>query len=98
MGYSGNAYIFKDKKELKLFKKKHLELKNEDSVCYLASDFSNLMLDYYGYSTGGKYTLTYEQVEELIGIADGGLKEQLKGLLKILDTNHCKILYVEGYY
>lgn len=97
MGYSGNAYIFKDKKELKLFKKKHLELKNEDSVCYLASDFSNLMLHYYGYSTGGKYTLTYEQVEELIGIADGFLKGQLKGILKILDTNYCRILYVEGY-
>lgn len=97
MGYSGNAYIFKDKKELKAFKKKHLELKNEDSICYLASDFSNLMLDYYGYSINGCYTLTYEQVEELIGMADDFLKGQLKGLLKTLDTNNCKILYVEGY-
>lgn len=97
MGYSGNAYVFKNKKELKLFKKKHLELKNEDSVCYLASDFSNLMLHYYGYSTGGKYTLTYKQVEELIGIADGFLKGLLKDILKILDTNHCRILYIEGY-
>lgn len=97
MGYSGYAYIFKDKKELKAFKKKHLELKNEDSVCYLASDFSNLMLQYYGYSTSGVYTLTYEQVEELIGMTDGFLKGQLKGLLKTLDTNNCKILYVEGY-
>lgn len=97
MGYSGNAYIFKDKKELKAFKKKHLELKNEDSVCYLTSDFSNLMFQYYGYSTSGIYTLTYKQVEELIGMADGFLKGQLKGLLKTLDTNNCKILYVEGY-
>lgn len=98
MGYSGNAYIFKDKKELKLFKKKHLELKNEDSICYLASDFSNLMFHYYGYSTSGKYTLTYGQIEELIGMADGFLKDTLKSLLKSLDANHCKILYVEGYY
>lgn len=97
MGYSGNAYIFKDKKELKAFKKKHLELKSEDSIGYLGSDFSNLMLDYYGYSTGGIYTLTYEQVEELIDMADGILKGQLKGLLKILDIKHCRILYVEGY-
>ena len=74
MGYSGNAYVFKDKKELRKFKKKHLELKREDSVCYFASDFSNLMLHYYGYSTSGVYTLTYEQVEELIGMADGFLK------------------------
>ena len=98
MGYSGNAYIFKDKKELKEFKKKHLELKNEDRIAWLASDFSNLMFQYYGYSTGGIYTLTYKQVEELIGMADGFLKGQLKGLLKTLDTNNCKILYVEGYY
>lgn len=97
MGYSSNAYIFKDKKELKKFKKKHLELKNEDSISYFASDFSNLMFYYYGYSTGGKYTLTYEQVEELIGMADGVLKGQLKGILKALDTNHCRILYIEGY-
>ena len=55
------------------------------------------ILRYYGYSTSGKYTLTYEQVEELIGMADGLLKEQLKSLLKILDTRQCRILYVEGY-
>ena len=97
MGYSGNAYIFKDKKELKKFKKKHLELEDKDTICYFASDFSNLMLYYYGYSTSGRYTLTYEQVEELIGIADGLLKEQLKSLLKILDTRQCRILYVEWY-
>ena len=97
MGYSGNAYAFKNKKELKAFKKKYLELKNEDSICYLASDFSNLMLDYYGYSTNGCYTLTYEQIEELIGMADGFLKEQLKDILKTLDIKHCRILYVEGY-
>ena len=97
MGYSGNAYVFKNKKELKLFKKKHLELEDKDSVCYLASDFSNLMLHYYGYSTSGKYTLTYGQVEELIGMADGVLKGQLKSLLKILDTRQCRILYIEGY-
>lgn len=97
MGYSGNAYIFKDKKELRKFKKKHLELKNEDSVCYLASDFSNLMLQYYGYSTSGIYTLTYGQVEELIDMADGHIKEQLKGILQTLDNQLCSILYVEGY-
>lgn len=97
MGYAGNAYAFRDKKELKTFKKKHLELKDEDSIGYLGSDFSNLMLDYYGYSTGGTYTLTYEQVEELIGMADGILKGMLKDLLGTLDANHCRILYVEGY-
>lgn len=97
MGYSGNAYAFRDKKELKLFKKKHLELKDEDSIGYLGSDFSNLMLDYYGYSTGGTYTLTYEQVEELIDMANGVLKEQLKGILQTLDNQLCSILYVEGY-
>ena len=97
MGYSGNAYAFRDKKELKLFKKKHLKLLDEDSIGYLGSDFSNLMLDYYGYSTGGIYTLTYEQVEELIGMADGVLKGQLKDLLEKLDNQLCSILYVEGY-
>lgn len=98
MGYAGNAYAFRDKKELKLFKKKHLELKDEDSIGYLGSDFSNLMLEYYGYSTGGKYTLTYEQVEELIGMTNGTLKGILKNLLEALDANYCSILYVEGYY
>lgn len=97
MGYSGNAYAFRDKKELKLFKKKHLELLDEDSIGYLGSDFSNLMLDYYGYSTGGTYTLTYEQVEELIDMANGVLKGQLKDLLQALDNQLCSILYVEGY-
>ena len=95
MGYSGNAYIFKDKKELKKLKKKHLELEDKDSICYFASDFSNLMLHYYGYSTSGKYTLTYGQVEEIIGMTDGFLKDQLKGVLKTLDARHCRILYVE---
>ena len=97
MGYSGNGYAFRDKKELKLFKKKHLKLLAEDSICYLASDFSNLMLDYYGYRTNGTYTLTYEQVEELIDMADGHIKEQLKGILQTLDNQLCSILYVEGY-
>lgn len=97
MGYSGNAYAFRDKKELKLFKKKHLKLLDEDSIGYLGSDFSNLMLGYYGYSTGGIYTLTYEQVEELIDMADGVLKGQLKDLLEKLDNQLCSILYVEGY-
>lgn len=97
MGYSGNAYAFRDKKELKLFKKKHLDLLDKDSIGYLGSDFSNLMLDYFGYSTGGTYTLTYEQVEELIGMADGVLKGQLKDLLQTLDNQFCSILYVEGY-
>ena len=55
------------------------------------------ILWYYGYSTSGKYTLTYGQVEELIGMTDGFLKEQLKGVLKTLDARHCRILYVEGY-
>lgn len=97
MGYSGNAYAFKDKKELKAFKKKHLELKDEDSIGYLGSDFSNLMLDYYGYSTGGTYTLTYEQVEELISMSEGILQGQLKDLLWVLRGEQCEILYVEGY-
>ena len=97
MGYSGNAYAFRDKKELKIFKKKHLKLLNEDRIGHLGSDFSNLMLDYYGYSTGGTYTLTYEQVEELIDMADGVLKGQLKDLLQVLDNQLCSILYVEGY-
>ncbi|KAB0574517.1 hypothetical protein F7P74_06175 [Helicobacter pullorum NCTC 12824] len=97
MGYAGNAYAFKDKKELKAFKKKHLELKDEDRIGYLGSDFSNLMLDYFGYSTSGIYTLTYEQVEELIGMADGILKGMLKDLLQALDASQCRILYVEGY-
>lgn len=96
MGYAGNAYAFRDKKELKAFKKKHLKLKDEDSIGYLGSDFSNLMLDYFGYSTGGTYTLTYEQVEELIDMADGVLKGMLKNLLEALDASHCRILYVEG--
>lgn len=97
MGYAGNAYAFRDKKELKLFKKKHLELLDEDRIGYLGSDFSNLMLDYFGYSTGGTYTLTYEQVEELIDMADGVLKGMLKDLLGALDASQCRILYVEGY-
>lgn len=83
MGYSGNAYAFRDKKELKLFKKKHLELLDEDSIGYLGSDFSNLMLDYYGYSTGGTYTLTYEQVEELIGMAKFSRNKIMKTEFKI---------------
>lgn len=46
MGYSGNTYIFKDKKELKKFKKKYLELEDKDSICYFTSNFSNLMLHF----------------------------------------------------
>lgn len=38
MGYSGNAYAFRDKKELKLFKKKHLKLLDEDGIGYLGRD------------------------------------------------------------
>ena len=46
MGYSCNAFIFKDKKELKKFKKKRLELEDKDSIYYFTSDFSNLMLHF----------------------------------------------------
>lgn len=99
MGFSGEAWVFKDKKAFKAFKKSNLKLKDEDSVFHLNGVFHNLMHHYFGYSTGGKYLLQRHQLEELIQITDNeGLKTILTGLIRELDKSNCKLLYVEGYY
>ena len=99
MGFSGEAWVFKDKKAFKAFKKSNLKLKEEDSVFHLNGLFYNLMYHYYGYSTGGKYVLQRHQLEELMQMTnDESLKTILTSLLKELDKADCKLLYVEGYY
>ena len=98
MGYSGNAYAFRDKKELKIFKKKGLEFDPDDRIGKVGNMFHNLMSDYYGYSTDGNYTVTYEQLEELRDMTDGVLKKTFEDLLEVLDGHMCSVIYVEGSY
>ena len=95
MGYSGSVYFFKDKKEFKRFKQNHLE---PTKVGCFGTSFFNLMSDYFGYSTNGKYLLTYEQLKEVIDMPNNTIKETLEGYLEEMNKNGYSLIYVDGCF
>lgn len=95
MGYSGNIYLFKDKKELKSFQRELIQVDKEGSF---GNDFFNLMSRYFDYETSGKFLLTTEQLKEVSVMATNVMKQILEGYVEYMIENDYTLMYVDGSY
>lgn len=95
MGYSGNIYLFKDKKELKSFQR---ELIQVDKVGSFGKDFFSLMSKYFDYETSGRFLLTTEQLKEVSAMAPNIMKQMLECYVEYMIENDYTLMYVDGSY